>query len=77
MPLQYQYLEANGDVGLHVYRIDLGYMAILQRDTLNFALTPVWNFYGYDVPLDPYMNARPLLTVNAVDGTVIDLTYGY
>ncbi len=77
MPLQYQYWEVHGDVGLHVYRIDLGYMAILQRDTLTFALTPVWNFYGYDVPLDPNMGIRPLLTVNAVDGTVIDLAYGY
>lgn len=77
MPLKYQYREVYGDIGLHVYRIDLGYMAILRRDALSFALTPVWNFYGYDVPLDPYMSARPLLTVNAVDGTVIDLAYGY
>ena len=52
-------------------------MAALQRDTLEFALTPVWNFYGHDVPEDVHVGCRPLLTVNAVDGTVIDLEYGY
>ena len=77
MPLKYQGGEVYGDIGLHVYRIDLGYMAVLQRDSLAFALTPVWNFYGYDVPEDVHMSIRPLLTVNAVDGTVIDLDYGY
>lgn len=59
-----------------VYRIDLGYIAVLQRDTLTFALTPVWNFYGNDLN-DPDAGCRPLLTVHAVDGTVIDLEYGY
>ena len=77
LPLKYQVNEVRGDIHLLVYRIDLGYMAVLQRDTLTFALTPVWNFYGYDVPEDIHVGCRPLLTVNAVDGTVIDLEYGY
>ena len=77
LPLKYQVDEVRGDIHLLVYRIDLGYMAVLQRDTLTFALTPVWNFYGHDVPEDIHVGCRPLLTVNAVDGTVIDLDYGY
>lgn len=77
MLLKYQNGEASTPVGLHVYRIDLGYMALLQRDTLGFALTPVWNFYGLDVPEDIHMAIRPLLTINATDGTVVDLDYGY
>ena len=76
MPLKYQVEEVRGDIHLLVYRIDLGYMAVLQRDTLTFALTPVWNFYGNDLN-DPDAGCRPLLTVHAVDGTVIDLEYGY
>lgn len=76
MPLKYQVEEVRGEIHLHVYRIDLGYMAVLQRDTLTFALTPVWNFYGNDLN-DPDTGCRPLLTVHAVDGTVIDLEYGY
>lgn len=77
LPLKYQVKEVRGEIHLFVYRIALGYMAALQRDTLEFALTPVWNFYGHDVPEDVHVGCRPLLTVNAVDGTVIDLEYGY
>ena len=77
LPLKYQVEEVRGESHLFVYRIALGYMAALQRDTLEFALTPVWNFYGHDVPEDVHVGCRPLLTVNAVDGTVIDLEYGY
>ena len=77
LPLKYQVKEVQGDIHLLVYRIALGYMAVLQRDTLKFALTPVWNFYGHDVPEDIRVGCRPLLTVNAVDGTVVDLEYGY
>ena len=74
MPLKYQVEEVRGNLHLRVYRIDLGYIAVLQRDTLTFALTPVWNFYDLN---DPDAGCRPLLTVHAVDGTVIDLEYGY
>lgn len=77
LPLKYQVEEVRGESHLFVYRIALGYMAVLQRDTLTFALHPVWNFYGHDVPEDVHVGCRPLLTVNAVDGTVIDLEYGY
>ncbi len=76
LPLKYQAKETEQDIHLQVDRIALGYMAILQRDNLAFALTPVWNFYGRDTR-DNNAGYRPLLTVNAVDGTVIDLEYGY
>ena len=77
MPLKYQAGETEGEITLHVSRIDLGYMALLQRDSVSFALTPVWSFYGNGQA--PGMNEcmRPLLTLNAVDGTVVDLAYGY
>lgn len=76
-PLRYQSEEVLGEQHFRVTRIALGYMALLQRDTLSFALTPVWNFYGDYDPEQEHYGYRPLLTLNAVDGTVVDLAYGY
>lgn len=77
LPLRYQSEEIEGEQCYRVVRIDLGYMALLQRDQLSFALTPVWNFYGDNDPKQENISYRPLLTLNAVDGTVVDLKYGY
>ena len=77
LPLRYQSEEVQGEQYFRVSRISLGYMALLQRDKLTFALTPVWNFYGDYEPAREHYSYRPLLTLNAVDGTVVDLAYGY
>lgn len=77
LPLRYQSEEVQGEQCFQVSRISLGYMALLQRDKLTFALTPVWNFYGDYEPAREHYSYRPLLTLNAVDGTVVDLAYGY
>ena len=61
--------------------IKLGYMAVLQRETMDYALTPVWCFYD----TQSYRRAGdfwrerfgPDLTLSAVDGSVIDLLLGY
>ena len=76
-PLRYQSEEVQGEQCFWVSRISLGYMALLQRDELTFALVPVWNFYGDYEPAREHYSYRPLLTLNAVDGTVVDLAYGY
>lgn len=77
LPLCYQSEEVQDEQCFLVSRISLGYMALLQRDRLSFALTPVWVFYGDCEPKQAYQSYRPLLTLNAVDGTVVDLKYGY
>ncbi len=80
LPLRYQSLEIEAPQHYTVQDIVLGYMALLQRDQLSFALTPVWNFYGYRTEfIDDYAYEcyLPLLSINAIDGTVIDLAYGY
>lgn len=77
LPLRYQSEEILGEQHFRVSYISLGYMALLQRDKLTFALTPVWNFYGDYDPEREHYSYRPLLTLNAVDGTVVDLAYGY
>lgn len=79
LPLKYQWEEASGgEITLDIKRVQLGYMALLQRDKLSFALTPVWNFYGnLNNSAESRSDVVTLLTVNATDGTVVDLDYGY
>lgn len=75
LPLKYLWLEPYTELlDISVTRIDLGYMATLQRDVQSFALTPVWTFYGDGEMLPSFQD---VLTINAVDGTVIDLELGY
>ena len=85
LPLVYAHWEANeAFYTIKVERITLGYMRVLDRDNPEQVLViPVWDFFGrvdkddgtsvprYDEP------GATLLTLNAIDGTVIDRTYGY
>lgn len=65
---------------LKVKEIRLGYMPVLKKDDPNqWVLRPVWDFMGarkfarenYDWPCTSW------LTIDAIDGTVIDRAYGY
>lgn len=80
-PLKQQYYEQTlGGARTAVTRVSLGYMAVLQRyQAETYALTPVWNFYGrVTLTRDgETFSELPLLTLNAIDGTVIDRKYGY
>jgi hypothetical protein len=78
------------DMTINVTRVSLELQRIAEQDSIeNGLLVPAWNFYGtmfernkgegdeiyenkngFDVP-------QPLLTVNAVDGSVIDTGMGY
>ena len=77
----------------HFTRITLSLQRISERDNMNYGLlTPVWNFWGtqlyhyedgsmlwwnnMDSALGP-CSAYPLLSINAVDGSVIDPMQGY
>ena len=85
LPLVYAHWEANeAFYTVKVERMTLGYMRVLDRDNPEQVLViPVWDFFGrvdkddgtsvprYDEP------GATLLTLNAIDGTVIDRTYGY
>ena len=55
-----------------------------QNNAENGFFVPVWDFYGTtqttyknEPPSEFFSNNRPLLTINAIDGTVIDLNRGY
>ena len=84
--LSIQYLEANEGLEKNeaeVTEIRLGYMSVLQADG-TYHYIPVWDFYAYRV-LDghggyggaPDPAQQIFLTVNAIDGTVIDRKLGY
>lgn len=85
-PLQYAYFESDfAHVHIYIDRITLGYMRVRNwNDPTQYQLIPVWDFFGYAQYEDEsgqisgqqtaYISQ---LTINALDGTVIDRSYGY
>lgn len=87
LPLKYTSWERDfSSVSVTIYDIRLGYMRVLSRNEANaYELVPVWDFMGF-VYMDNAGTGRhtehvhannSLLTINAIDGTVIDRSYGY
>lgn len=75
---------ASGERGenntLRIDRIMLGFMCIqMKDDPSRYQMIPVWDFFGtYSVSGDVYSHyMEPRVTINAIDGTVIDRKYGY
>lgn len=81
---------AGEDVGdtlfLHVTDVKLSYMRIKQKDSDAYYLLPVWDFLGYATKTENEQlsdealwefSSQTLLTINAIDGSVIDRTFGY
>ena len=64
----------------HIKEIRLGYMPVLVKDGGGtWELRPVWDFFGIRTTAFTY-DDRPCnvaLTIDAIDGTVIDRSYGY
>ena len=78
--MNYEQYAAAVNNALYIDRIELGYMAVQRKDQpARYQLIPVWDFFGKrtikDETYDQFNNA--LLTINAIDGTVIDRNYGY
>ena len=74
---KYEALRVND---LHIERIELGYMCVQKKDQpAQYQLVPVWDFFGRKIINDDVydMYNYSLVTINAMDGTVIDRTYGY
>lgn len=71
----------------HIKKIKLGYSRIYdpKSDNGSGVLVPVWDFFGgFDTETDDYSNKnsgeysnQSFLTINAIDGTVIDRELGY
>lgn len=89
--LSIQHLERNADLKentMEVYKIQFGYMAVRQPDNINaYYYIPVWDFYGHRVlwGTGGYAHGkdggvtwgRSVLTINAINGTIIDRDLGY
>ena len=74
--------------GLIVDRVTLSYCRVRRRDAQDaYELVPVWDFFGKTAHLtdgelrgewaDGEIPSNSLLTINAIDGLVIDRSYGY
>ena len=70
---------------IHIQRITLGMIRIAnQNDSDGFILVPAWDFFGYTVTVsdddseskDDYTTSS-YLTINAIDGSIIDRSLGY
>lgn len=80
LPLRFASWEQYGAAQPAIDRIEFGYMRVRMRDEPNrFMMTPVWDFFGSEYRTEDEMitASRSLLTINAIDGTVIDRSYGY
>lgn len=89
--LSIQHLERSEDLlenTMDVYKIQLGYMAVRQPDHIDaYYYIPVWDFYAHRVLYGTggYAHGKDFpkiwglseLTINAIDGTIIDRKYGY
>ena len=69
---------------VHIQRITLGLMQLPVKDEDRRVLAPVWDFFGYyqtkyqsGAKEMHYMNNKSILTINAINGNVIDRTQGY
>jgi len=87
LPLKEGWLEQHyDDIRVNIYDIRFGYMRVISRDTQKFEYIPVWDFFGTEEMREtkdgeliasqefPFYS---YLTINAIDGTVIDRSYGY
>lgn len=86
LPLKYTSLERTYDkIDMTINRVTLGYTRVQMKDAPDrFILVPAWDFFGEYTMLTggAAVNThageyQSLLTLNAIDGTVIDRGYGY
>lgn len=79
-PLTIQRYEYEANNNLYIDRAVLGYMCLQERGKPDhYQLVPVWDFFGERTigPERYDLHNWAYLTVNAIDGTVIDRNYGY
>jgi hypothetical protein len=89
--LSIKYAAKEGITEVHVTRVELNYMRARIKDTQDgYMLVPVWDVIGYtDQPIHnpfdgtdgPRVNPQDfletLLTISAIDGSVLDRQHGY
>ena len=76
------YLGNDSHTDLRITEITFSYMRVRKPNENSYWLLPVWDFRGYDTrfgenAIDSWWDNFSLLTVNAVDGSVLDRNAGY
>lgn len=75
--------EIDIDRTIKIDRVELGYALISEQGSFDTGLlVPVWNFYGmwgynYDFNMQGKSGSGDLVTVNAIDGSIINRENGY
>ncbi|MHB1313950.1 MAG: DUF6034 family protein [Christensenellales bacterium] len=88
LPISYAYPKGNAKTTqVHVTSIQLGYMRARVKDTQDeYMLMPIWDVFGYNdqtnsitgkAKTNPQNFIETMMTVNAMDGSVIDRRLGY
>ncbi len=82
LPLKWAYHEQTWkeetSKNMEVGRITFGYTRVLMKDApTRYMMVPVWDFFGVFEATGDAATEEPLLTLNAIDGSVIDREYGY
>jgi hypothetical protein len=82
-----RYDASGNNLAGEVERVVLSLRRVMDQNNIGYGLfVPVWDFYGTmtvsypddpDEPPQEWLSGKPLLTINAIDGTVIDLDEGY
>lgn len=79
------FIEEGNSLEINIDRVSLSYMRVREKNSTEGTLIPVWDFFGtrtylgsggevIDIQKSEY---ESILTINAMDGTVIDRWYGY
>lgn len=79
------FIEEGSSLEINIDRVSLSYMRVREKNSTEGTLIPVWDFFGtrtylgsggevLDIRRSAY---ESILTINAMDGTVIDRWYGY
>ncbi|MDE6890199.1 MAG: hypothetical protein K2P50_00165, partial [Lachnospiraceae bacterium] len=80
------FAQADVKVDFEINEVRLGYMRVMEKgNTKEARMIPVWDFFGketlrYPDMDEPYIMDWPYeswLTINALDGTIIDRGLGY
>lgn len=76
------YLGNDSYTDLRIKEITFSYMRIRKPNENSYWLLPVWDFRGYDTrfgenAIDTWWDTFSLLTINALDGSIVDRNLGY
>ena len=80
-----RFIEEGSSLEINIDRVCLSYMRVREKNATEGTLIPVWDFFGTETYRgsggeDFYIRKgeyESILTINAMDGTVIDRMYGY